>query len=88
MRFALPLLALLAVPFAGTAHADPYRWCAEYGRGHGGINCGFVTLQQCHAALLGNGGFCRPNAFYDGRQDPRSRRSRGDVQRWSLERNQ
>ncbi|MSP45635.1 MAG: hypothetical protein EXQ83_07160 [Xanthobacteraceae bacterium] len=27
-----------------------------------------MTLQQCHAALSGNGGFCRPNPFYTGRQ--------------------
>ena len=50
----------------GPAHADPYRWCAQYG-GRGGTNCYFVTIEQCRAAIAGNGGFCTPNNFYDGR---------------------
>jgi hypothetical protein len=50
-------------------HADPYRWCAAYGgdEGGGGSNCYFMTLEQCRAAISGNGGFCNPNNFYDGR---------------------
>jgi hypothetical protein len=56
--------------FGNPAQADPYRWCAEYGgRSGGGTNCGFVTFQQCRAAISGLGGFCRRNAFYDGRRD-------------------
>jgi hypothetical protein len=58
---------VLFTAFAGTAHADPYRWCAEYGGGRGGAtNCYFITLQQCQAAISGNGGFCRQNGFYTG----------------------
>lgn len=68
---------LLAAAFCDTAKADhyrwdiakadPYRWCAEYGGGRGGAtNCYFVTLQQCQAAVSGNGGFCRQNTFYTG----------------------
>ncbi len=58
---------LLAAAFCDTAKADPYRWCAEYGGGRGGAtNCYFVTLQQCKAAVSGNGGFCRLNTFYTG----------------------
>jgi hypothetical protein len=50
----------------GTAQADPYRWCAQYSS-KGARNCYFVTLEQCRAAIAGNGGFCEPNTFYDGR---------------------
>ena len=70
MRILLATLAVLAAGAAiNTAQADPYRWCAEYGggRGGGGTNCYFMTLQQCRAAIHGMGGFCRPNQFYDGR---------------------
>jgi hypothetical protein len=31
----------------GPATADPYKWCAVYGNGFGGSNCGFVTIEQC-----------------------------------------
>jgi hypothetical protein len=53
------------------AQADPYRWCAQYG-GRGATNCYFVNLEQCRAAISGNGGFCVPNNFYDGRPAPGS----------------
>jgi hypothetical protein len=72
MRPALMSLTILAVVAGGSfaapvARADPYRWCAEYsGRGGGGTNCGFVTLEQCMATVSGIGGFCRENLFYDG----------------------
>lgn len=50
------------------AKADPYRWCAQYGgRDGGGTNCGFVTWEQCRATIMGMGGWCVPNQFYDGR---------------------
>jgi hypothetical protein len=63
--FALAFTALVG----DRGQADPYRWCAEYGGGFGGggTNCYFVTLEQCRAAISGNGGFCRENGFYDGR---------------------
>jgi hypothetical protein len=50
------------------AHADPYRWCAQYGgsEGDGGRNCGFVTIEQCRATISGIGGTCEPNPFYTG----------------------
>ena len=67
-RVTLPALAALAVLVPVAGHADPYRWCAEYGgtMGGGGTNCGFVTLQQCQATISGMGGFCVPNQFYTG----------------------
>ena len=68
MRLAIAAFAtLIASSLTGDAKADPYRWCAEYGGGRGGAtNCYFVTLEQCRAAISGNGGFCMPNNFYDG----------------------
>ena len=60
--------AVLGTYLCSPAQADPYRWCAEYGGGRGGgTNCYFVTIEQCRAAVSGNGGFCRANGFYDGR---------------------
>jgi hypothetical protein len=60
-------LALGAFAAADSAKADPYRWCAQYGASDdGGTNCYFVTLEQCRAAISGNGGFCVPNNFYNG----------------------
>lgn len=78
MRVALAALAILVVGFsADRASADPYRWCAQYGGLVGGpTNCYFMTLRQCHAAISGVGGFCRPNPFYTG-GEPRRRGRRG-----------
>ena len=68
MRIAIVLLTPLILASAiQPAKADPYRWCAQYGGRSGATNCYFVTYEQCQAALSGNGGFCNPNAFYDGR---------------------
>lgn len=63
-----------------------YPWCAQYADGGGdqyargiilvfdgtgGRNCGFWTLEQCRAALSGNGGWCEPNPMYrPGRDSP------------------
>jgi uncharacterized protein DUF3551 len=67
------LAASLLLSTISYASADPYRWCAVYGGGRGGgENCYFVTLNQCQAAVSGNGGFCRTNLFYTG-ADWRSR---------------
>jgi hypothetical protein len=71
MRFLTMTAAAFAVSsiVASPAHADPYRWCAEYGGGKrgGSTSCYFVTYEQCRAAVSGVGGFCRQNLFYDGR---------------------
>jgi hypothetical protein len=67
-----PLVALtglltLCAFSTGSAVADPYRWCAQLGLSEDlGTNCYFVTLEQCRAAISGNGGFCTPNNFYTG----------------------
>lgn len=45
-----------------------YPWCAIYGgRGGGGTNCGFSTLQQCMATISGIGGSCERNPMYPSR---------------------
>jgi hypothetical protein len=41
-----------------------YPWCAQYGDRDGGRNCGFSTLEQCRAAISGNGGYCEENPMY------------------------
>lgn len=68
MRRMLLAMSVLSVGLLSqSAHADPYRWCAEYGGARGGgTNCYFVTRQQCEWAISGNGGFCRVNGFYTG----------------------
>ena len=67
MRFIFGIIFAFTIAACNASHvrADPYRWCAQYERG--GTNCYFVTLEQCRAAISGNGGFCRENGFYDGR---------------------
>lgn len=66
------ILAAAATP--GTASADTYRWCAQYGGKSGATNCYFRTLEQCRAAISGLGGFCQPNNFYTGPDEPRRKR--------------
>jgi hypothetical protein len=60
------LLAVTATALASCsiAGAQEYPWCARYADDNGGTNCGFSTLEQCRAALSGNGGICDANLFY------------------------
>jgi Protein of unknown function (DUF3551) len=44
-------------------------WCAYYGSGSGGTNCGFYSWEQCQAAISGNGGYCARNQWYSGARD-------------------
>jgi hypothetical protein len=68
MRVSIAVLfTLIVASTIEPSRADPYRWCAQYGGKSGATNCYFLTLEQCQAALSGNGGFCNPNNFYDGR---------------------
>jgi hypothetical protein len=77
------VVTLIAMLTVVPAQADPYRWCGIHGGGSAAItNCYFVTLEQCRASMSGNGGWCVPNQFYDGRgihapADPTMRRRRG-----------
>jgi hypothetical protein len=68
MRTMLPALAVLAGGLTigpGAAKAEViYPWCAQYGELSGMRNCGFATLEQCRAAISGNGGYCEQNQAY------------------------
>ena len=63
MRLLLLVLGIsVCVVGIGTrAEAQNYPWCAHYGTGFGGINCGFTTFQQCMDTVSGIGGFCMVN---------------------------
>ena len=64
---ALSLFGLMAG--AGPVSAEiTYPWCAQYARD--GRNCGFTTLEQCRAAVSGNGGYCDRNPMYQGPPTP------------------
>lgn len=60
------VIAIGACAFGGSAMlqnlSQNYPWCAYYAKS--GANCGFVTYEQCMAALSGNGGFCNINSQY------------------------
>ena len=61
----LALLALAIDTLVPTpSDAAGKAWCATYSR-QGGVseNCGYATLAQCRAQVLGLGGWCRPNPF-------------------------
>ena len=75
------LLALAFVPASAQAleKYDPYPWCAVYGgRGGGGTNCGFLTLEQCRATVSGIGGSCELNQFYNPGPGKRSRKKQAN----------
>ncbi len=81
MRFGcVVLIAIVGRAVSTPARAyvmpyDPYPWCAVYGgRGGGGTNCGFLTIEQCRATVSGIGGFCTPNQFYNPRPAARARK--------------
>jgi hypothetical protein len=65
---AISVMALSSV----VARADG-SWCARYGTGLEGSNCGFYSFEQCQAAISGNGGRCSPNLFPNADRTPRRR---------------
>ena len=75
MKLLLPALTLLTAMTIGTsAQAQNYPWCAQYGTGMGGMNCGFVSFAQCMATVGGIGGFCIVNTQYPPPPGPHSQR--------------
>ena len=66
MRLLLAVLSICVglVSMGKNAEAQNYPWCAHYGTGFGGINCGFTTFQQCMDTVSGIGGFCMVNNTY------------------------
>ena len=76
--FAATLPALAAAPTPALAY--DYPWCAVYsGRGGGGTNCGFVTLDQCKATVSGVGGYCHRNLRWQPSAERPSRDKRKGV---------
>jgi hypothetical protein len=74
MKLVLWALALMITATLGTpASAQNYPWCAQYGTGMGGMNCGFVSFAQCMATVRGIGGFCVVNTQYQPPAGPRPR---------------
>jgi len=76
MAAAIAVLGLSAGPQPSRAEIT-YPWCAQYGDPSGMRNCGFSTLEQCRAAISGNGGYCDQNPMYrPGVESPAPRRHR------------
>jgi len=75
--FAFTAFAALVISSSTAASAQiNYPWCAVYsGRGGGGTNCGFSTIEQCRATISGMGGFCEPNQFYTGSAEKPAKRA-------------
>lgn len=46
------------------AEAQNYPWCAYYSTDAVGVNCGFVSIEQCLTTLRGIGGICMRNTQY------------------------
>jgi Protein of unknown function (DUF3551) len=66
MRTFRGIAMALATAASAPAQAAPvYPWCTT-GAGHdfGGVNCGFVTFEQCMQTARGNGQHCAPNPNY------------------------
>ena len=60
----LAFIAFAALSLSTTgARAADGSWCANYGTGQSGINCSYVSQQQCLASVAGVYGFCTPNPY-------------------------
>ena len=66
MRLSLFILGVFAaiVCTGKPAEAQNRPWCAYYNFKGGATNCGWVTFEQCLAAVSGVGGSCGPNPMY------------------------
>jgi Protein of unknown function (DUF3551) len=74
LLFGIGILAAVS-SFSPRAQAQNYPWCAYLGggMGGGGVNCGFVSFEQCMETARGNGSDCRVNTQYSpppGPHDP------------------
>ena len=77
MRRILPVaITFAALSLSTTGVSADGTWCAHYGTGFGGMNCGFYSSEQCRATRLsGVGGFCQANvsSAYAAANAPRRR---------------
>jgi hypothetical protein len=67
-KFVAPLATAALAVLAGAAPCRAemvYPWCANYGGHIGGTNCGFTSFEQCRVTVLGTGGYCERNPWYD-----------------------
>src|SRR5262245_41649967 len=87
MRNSLAIVVTGVVCLLATAESSSaevlYPWCAQYGTRGGARNCGFNTLEQCRAAISGNGGYCIENPFYLWATDPAVRSRFRRAPGWS-----
>ena len=72
VTFAALSLSTIGVRADGT-------WCAHYGTGLEGMNCGFYSFQQCRATVSGVGGFCQANISAHSTAREPQRRHRRDY---------
>ncbi len=62
MRRIWPLaITFAALSLSTTGVRADGTWCAHYGTGLEGMNCGFYSFEQCRATVSGVGGFCQAN---------------------------
>lgn len=81
MKMLLLGLGLTAAMIALSPRAQArsnYPWCAYYGSGFSGNNCGFTSFEQCLENVRGIGGFCQKNDWY---QPPAAARQSGARKR-------
>jgi len=68
MRVLVMVLSTVSpiILFGTLAEAQNYPWCAQYAKGDdAGLNCGFISFEQCLATVRGVGGFCIQNNTYE-----------------------
>jgi hypothetical protein len=72
---AVPIAAVTfaALLLSGSLARADGTWCAQYGTGFSGKNCGFYSFEQCRASVSGIGGFCQRNTFSATVAEPRRR---------------
>ena len=77
MRRILPFAIIFAALSLSTTgvRADG-TWCAHYGTGLEGMNCGFYSFEQCRVTVSGVGGFCQTLK----RSEGATRRNRADSE--------
>jgi hypothetical protein len=76
MRRIWPLaITFAALSLSTTGVRADGTWCAHYGTGLEGMNCGFYSFEQCRATVSGVGGFCQANlsSAYAAAKEPRRR---------------
>jgi hypothetical protein len=56
-----PVSLVMIALMVSDADAASNRWCAVTPKRS--ENCGYATLDQCRAYMLGLGSWCRPNPF-------------------------